>query len=97
MDLELISRLRSELRAVLPELRQGAVSNNTLSACLGLMTEATTIRLIQEIQRLRGTRIGMDEPKALSEEVAKALSDALSAIVLKHVPDAGILHGFKAP
>jgi hypothetical protein len=98
VNVELVRQLRRELRAMLPELQPGRmVSNETLSACLGLLAEATMIRMIQEIQLLRGTQIKATEAKNLMEEVHKALADSIGAVVLKHVPDATIFQAFKSP
>jgi hypothetical protein len=97
VNLDTVRRLRAALRTSLPDLIQGSVSNETLSACLGLLTEATTIRLAQEIQLLCGTRLEASDAKNLLEEVHKALADSIGAVVLKHVPDATIFQAFKSP
>lgn len=100
MDLEVIRQLRGRLRNVLPDLDpcyHGIVSDNTLSACLGVLAESTMIRLVQEIQRLRGTQVENDEAKVIMEEITKATTDSISTVVLKYVPDATIFHGFRSP
>jgi hypothetical protein len=98
VNIATVHRLRGELRAVLPELQPGhMVSNETLSACFGLLNEATMLRLIQEIQAMRRSEVGASEAEALMQEVSKALSDSLVDVVLKHVPDATTFYVFKAP
>jgi hypothetical protein len=98
VNIATVHRLRGELRAVLPELQPGhMVSNETLSACFSLLNEAVMLRLIQEIQAMRRSEVGVGEAAALIQEVSKTLSDAMVSVVLKHVPDATTFYTFRPP
>lgn len=97
VDLGMVRRYRDELRQILPDLRQDRASNETISACLSLLSEASLLRLVVEIQKLRGTQVQVAEAQTLMEELTGAFSESLSKIILRHVPDATFVKVFREP
>ena len=88
-NLENIRRMRGDVRAVLPAFGKGRIDNDTLSTCLAIAAEAGTYRILQSTSGLNAIK--------LMEEVSGTLSDALKAVMLKHLPEALVVQMFMAP
>lgn len=96
INIETVKNLRKTLRACLPDLSKGVASNETLSACFSLLTEALTLRLVVELQLLRRAQIEGREADDLMREVSERIGGVLSDIMLKHLPDASVVNAFRS-
>src|SRR6266478_6261257 len=89
MDVVRIRQMREDLRSRLPAFRSGLIDDDTLSACLAVLCEAATYRIL-------GSRKGLDSV-AVMKDVAADLSSTLKGTLLRYMPEALIVEMFSGP
>jgi len=97
VDLGKVRQLRESLRERLPSTQAEFVSNETISACAGLLAEVVTLRTAREIKKLRGTDATKEEVVQLMHELTDRLGDVITEVVVKRVPDAAAWTVFRGP
>jgi len=97
VDVNRVRQLRAALREILPSAQADFVSNETISACAGLLAEVVTLRTAREIKGLRGTDASKEEVVQMMHELTDRLSDAIREAVVKRVPDAMAWGIFREP
>ena len=98
IDIEEVRAIRERIRQVLPlRSADGLVRDETVSACFMSLIEVTLIRIVQETQALRKTKVGTEEAKVMMGKLERGIAEAISALALEYVPDATVVYAFRTP